>query len=150
MAGESNDADEDMMAAMGFSAFGMQGQKRKFGAHDDAFIGSSIKSSGETKSEQPAAAITSLEPALEAKVADGGDGGSGGPAVLTRDFAVAEISSKPGTDPSIGREKADGGISQTSGPTLEALRHGVRNENGDTVFFLPSFIDDPWKHLKRG
>lgn len=31
---------------------------------------------------------------------------------------------------------------------LQALRYGVKNERGDTVFFLPSFIEDPWTYLK--
>lgn len=30
---------------------------------------------------------------------------------------------------------------------LAALRRGVQNERGDMVFFLPSFIEDPWKGL---
>jgi hypothetical protein len=41
-------------------------------------------------------------------------------------------------------------MSQTrSEPTLEELRHGVRNADGAVAIFLPSFIvDDPWKELK--
>jgi hypothetical protein len=41
-------------------------------------------------------------------------------------------------------------MSQTkSEPTLEELRYGVRNADGDVAIFLPSFIvDDPWKELK--
>ncbi|KAF2688017.1 hypothetical protein K458DRAFT_415092 [Lentithecium fluviatile CBS 122367] len=31
---------------------------------------------------------------------------------------------------------------------LNALRSGVRDENGDTAYFLPSFVDDPWKNWK--
>lgn len=33
-------------------------------------------------------------------------------------------------------------------PSLEALRHGVRNERGDMVYFMPSFLEDPWAGLK--
>lgn len=33
-------------------------------------------------------------------------------------------------------------------PTLEALRRGVRNAAGDMVYFLPSFIEDPWNGLE--
>ncbi|KAK3674439.1 hypothetical protein LTR78_005525 [Recurvomyces mirabilis] len=32
--------------------------------------------------------------------------------------------------------------------TLQDLRQGVKNERGDTVYFQPSFIEDPWKDLK--
>jgi len=31
---------------------------------------------------------------------------------------------------------------------LRRLAAGVKNENGDTVFFRPSFIEDPWAGLK--
>jgi len=33
---------------------------------------------------------------------------------------------------------------------LNALRHGVRMENGDTAYFLPSFAEDPWARLRKG
>jgi len=33
---------------------------------------------------------------------------------------------------------------------LNALRFGVRNENGDTAYFLPNFVGDPWEGMKRG
>ncbi|KAG9185979.1 hypothetical protein G6011_02535 [Alternaria panax] len=33
---------------------------------------------------------------------------------------------------------------------LNALRHGVRMENGDTAYFLPSFVEDPWARLRKG
>jgi hypothetical protein len=32
---------------------------------------------------------------------------------------------------------------------LNALRFGVKNEDGDTAYFLPNFIEDPWEALKR-
>lgn len=31
---------------------------------------------------------------------------------------------------------------------LQALRKGVRNGRGDTVYFLPSFVEDPWASLR--
>jgi hypothetical protein len=31
---------------------------------------------------------------------------------------------------------------------LEAYRRGVRQENGDLAYFLPSFIEDPWAKLE--
>jgi len=33
---------------------------------------------------------------------------------------------------------------------LNALRNGVQTENGDTAYFLPSFLEDPWAKLKKG
>lgn len=41
----------------------------------------------------------------------------------------------------------------TQGPLsqeeLQALRRGVRNERGDVAYFLPSFVEDPWKGLLK-
>ncbi|KAH7410245.1 hypothetical protein DE146DRAFT_343211 [Phaeosphaeria sp. MPI-PUGE-AT-0046c] len=31
---------------------------------------------------------------------------------------------------------------------LSALYHGVTNENGDSVIFLPNFVEDPWSKMK--
>lgn len=31
-------------------------------------------------------------------------------------------------------------------PELTAYRWGVPNTNGDMIYFLPSFIEDPWRH----
>lgn len=33
---------------------------------------------------------------------------------------------------------------------LNALRSGVKDERGDTAYFLPSFVEDPWEMLKQG
>ncbi|KAF2244580.1 hypothetical protein BU26DRAFT_81718 [Trematosphaeria pertusa] len=33
---------------------------------------------------------------------------------------------------------------------LYALRNGVMDENGDTAYFLPSFVEDPWENLTKG
>ncbi|KAG8623255.1 hypothetical protein KVT40_008231 [Elsinoe batatas] len=32
--------------------------------------------------------------------------------------------------------------------SLQDLRHGVKNEHGDVVYFLPSFLEDPWVGLR--
>jgi hypothetical protein len=32
---------------------------------------------------------------------------------------------------------------------LNALRFGVRNEQGDMAYFLPSFVEDPWAKIKH-
>jgi len=38
---------------------------------------------------------------------------------------------------------------QLSHEELQALRKGVKNERGDVAYFLPSFIEDPWKVLLK-
>jgi len=32
---------------------------------------------------------------------------------------------------------------------IEAYKRGVQNEKGDMVYFLPSFLEDPWKDLRQ-
>jgi hypothetical protein len=32
---------------------------------------------------------------------------------------------------------------------LNALRQGVRNNQGDLAYFLPSFVEDPWAKLEK-
>jgi hypothetical protein len=39
---------------------------------------------------------------------------------------------------------------QISRAELNALRHGVQLDNGDTAYFLPSFVEDPWERLRKG
>jgi len=46
------------------------------------------------------------------------------------------------------------GIVSFGGPAipqaeLAALRNGVPDENGDKAYFLPSFVEDPWKKPSR-
>jgi hypothetical protein len=33
---------------------------------------------------------------------------------------------------------------------LQALKFGVKDENGDTAYFLPNFVGDPWEGMKSG
>lgn len=40
-------------------------------------------------------------------------------------------------------------VSNQQQDDLRALRQGVRNDNGDMVYFMPSFIHDPWEHLRK-
>jgi len=53
------------------------------------------------------------------------------------------------TDPSAAEMISFGGP-PISRAELNALRHGVRMENGDTAYFLPSFVEDPWAKLGKG
>jgi hypothetical protein len=53
------------------------------------------------------------------------------------------------TEPSAPEMVSFGGPS-ISKDELYALRFGVKNENGDTAYFLPNFIGDPWEGMKSG
>jgi hypothetical protein len=59
---------------------------------------------------------------------------------------IAEISS-PTTAFPTGVPK--GFFDKLTWKELEAFRKGVKDENGDVAFFLPSFIEDPWAKLER-
>lgn len=57
--------------------------------------------------------------------------------------------------PSQARQLAPEEIVSYGGPTiskaeLNALKFGVQNEHGDTAYFLPNFVEDPWEKLKGG
>ncbi|KAF2495117.1 hypothetical protein BU16DRAFT_527003 [Lophium mytilinum] len=54
----------------------------------------------------------------------------------------ASLPAKPPT--SIPEEQGSG----SGGNDLHRLAKGVKNARGDTFYFLPSFIEDPWKGLE--
>ena len=112
------DIDPAIAEAMGFSGFGTQTTKKRKHGSEDAFVGAQAASTGSNK--EP---IGSRD-AGASKAAPAHKKSGGPPEHLATQ-----------TD-------ADGK------PTLDALRHGVKNENGDMVYFLPSFLEDPWKDLR--
>lgn len=124
---EGFEIDPAIAAAMGFSGFGMQpGKKRKFDAGGEAFVDSNIQQTATDSSKDQSSGRGANTTPL-------GSRSSG----TQKSAAEAEAAGVPG-----GRAGGD----QT--PTLEDFRHGVSNERGDMVYFLPSFIEDPWKGLE--
>ena len=113
--------DPAIAEAMGFSGFGMQGNKKRKHGDEDTYTFTS----------------TSAQDSASTQATSGPNAGTAGTqqAATTgeaKDQAAQQV------------ENADDGK-----PTLEALRRGVRNAQGDMVYFLPSFIEDPWKDLKK-
>jgi hypothetical protein len=58
-----------------------------------------------------------------------------------------------GSAPSQSRQPAPAEMVSFGGPAiskaeLNALKFGVQNEHGDTAYFLPNFLEDPWEKLK--
>jgi hypothetical protein len=102
----------------------------------------SVKGKGKQKQKQKQPAATGLA------------------AFLSRGQTLPEKSSaaQPGHDATtaIPVAQADPAASETisfggepiSRSSLNALRSGVRVENGDTAYFLPSFVEDPWERIK--
>lgn len=117
---DSFDIDPEIAAAMGFGGFGTQaGKKRKF--DDGAFVD---PASGKTD--------TSV-----------GKGANSLPlGTRMTDRTATQDKPKETSEP----QRALG--AGTEEEQLQALRHGVKNSNGDMVYFLPSFLEDPWKNLQ--
>jgi len=122
--------DPAIAAAMGFSGFGQTGKKRKYNGND-AFVDNQ-QMPGSTNTKAAATGSNQVEVAERTvKHANTQSAHSG-------DNAGADASATPAAQPEQGGEKS----------RLELLRHGIRNEQGDTAYFLSSFIEDPWKDCK--
>lgn len=129
--------DPAIAEAMGFSGFGTQpGKKRKFDAND-AVVDPDVKgqASGKGANSLP---LGIRKPPQPSATLGGNPTG-----------ATAEGATQDRTDESTLLQPSINGPedSRATRPDLQALRHGVRNENGDMVYFLPSFLEDPWKDL---
>ncbi|GAB1733453.1 hypothetical protein NU195Hw_g2288t1 [Hortaea werneckii] len=124
--------DPAIAAAMGFSGFGTQpgGKKRKFDG-GNAFVDPTIKKMTE--------APTSSIPAASGKGANN--------TPLGQKSALTGMKNIASTSEAHAMQDAVSG--ETSGrPDLQTLRHGIKNDRGDMAYFLPSFIEDPWKGLE--
>merc|ERR1711939_688472 len=124
--------DPAIAEAMGFSGFGTQpsGKKRKFDG-GDAFVDPTIKK----QTEAPTSSI----------LAASGKGANNTPS--GQRSAPSGVENAPSTSEAHAIQGAVGG--DASGrPDLQTLRHGIKNDRGDMAYFLPSFIEDPWKGLE--
>lgn len=71
----------------------------------------------------------------------------------TRTPIAAGIGAQPSVEArsvpeAVSAEAQTGGITdQTHQSGLSAYRRGVKNERGDMVYFMPSFLEDPWAAL---
>lgn len=114
--------DPAIAAAMGFGNFGTQNKpKRKFDPND-GFVDPNVNAA--------TGANNTILPAREAK--------------------SAKTASHVDNDQE-GSEKRTGELydpKTQESPNLELLRQGVKNVRGDLVYFLPSFLEDPWSGLK--
>ena len=146
---EDMEIDPAVAAAMGFSGFGTQlGKKRKF-SPNDGFVGTA------TSTDQTAKGTGANETLL----GDRSVRSAAGPTLTSEKLGSTtndQYGAAQGEQPA-DHEEVKGSITTANdvarttgneGPTLEALRNGVRNERGDMVYFLPSFLEDPWQGLK--
>nr|OQO28044.1 hypothetical protein B0A51_02845 [Rachicladosporium sp. CCFEE 5018] len=119
---ESMNVDPALAAQMGFSSFGGAPKKRKFDANDAVTdVDAAVKSQASSK---PKATGSNSQPLGQ----------------------IADRTSAKSPAASTSAEAK--GTTAPTEPSLQALRQGVRNERGDMVYFLPSFLEDPWAGLK--
>ncbi|KAJ4375114.1 hypothetical protein N0V83_002198 [Neocucurbitaria cava] len=161
--------DLDIAAAMGFASFGGT-KKRKFdhtnspkakvessGANTTKLGMRTKRSAGGDAVEDGITNQTEQsQPDPSSSNAQAAPASSGLAAFLARGQALPD---KPSVVQQTHQPSLEGDTSATDmvsfgGPPisraeLNALRFGVRTEEGDTAYFLPSFVEDPWERLKK-
>lgn len=165
---DSFDIDPEIAASMGFASFGAQpsAKKRKFN-HNDAIVDIAP---AESKSGANATQLGIRR--KQTTENDASNVGTQAPATVEDQSTTEQqqgeahqLPAKPdSTAPSSGPKPQDRGpprggesevyasiqgkkITDLGPQELSALSKGVRNEVGDTVYFKPSFFEDPWARL---
>ncbi|CAA9956793.1 hypothetical protein CFE70_000383 [Pyrenophora teres f. teres 0-1] len=165
---EEEDENADIAAAMGFASFGGT-KKRKFDhtnspkAKADASGANSTKLGVRMKkaagADEEDSEKSAHQPTLAQSNAHVGSqktqaAGSGLASFLARGQSLPDKPHGTATPPAPS-EHSTADMVSFGGPAisraeLNALRNGVQAENGDTAYFLPSFVEDPWARLKKG
>ncbi|CAO2654250.1 Nn.00g109830.m01.CDS01 [Neocucurbitaria sp. VM-36] len=162
--------DVDIAAAMGFASFGGT-KKRKFdhtnspkakvessGANSTKLGMRTKKTAGEEAIENPfteqVEQSQSHPPTSNANSSTQEvTANSGLAAFLARGQALPEnpsITHRPSAEEDLSTtDMVSFGGPPISRAELNALRFGVQNERGDTAYFLPSFVEDPWDKLRK-
>ncbi|KAF2819838.1 hypothetical protein CC86DRAFT_374952 [Ophiobolus disseminans] len=122
---DEDEYDSDIAAAMGFSSFGGT-KKRKHS-----------RTASPKPAEADASGANSTKLGVRTKVA---------PKSVQKP-AQALSDSQPELSAS---ETVSFGGPRISKAELNALRFGVKNDDGDTAYFLPNFIGDPWEGMQSG
>nr|POE47994.1 hypothetical protein CFP56_01322 [Quercus suber] len=132
MADESFEVDPAIAEAMGFSGFGMQpNKKRKFDINDGFVDPDSAGSSHFSKNNGNGANSLPL-----------------GTRVVNR-TGSAVVTATNASNLACDKERNASNSLRPDEASLEALRHGVRNGRGDMVYFLPSFLENPWQSQRQ-
>ena len=146
---EDVEVDPSIAGMMGFSGFGNARKRRKFDLND-GFV--DPKASGpshqskqevtETNHTVPRDSVAKNSPASQGLPARSGDSD----VAMKAQESIKDSTSGSNLPTMNIRDGANRGDSEEH--SLQALRDGVRNESGDVVYFLPSFLEDPWKNLR--
>lgn len=73
---------------------------------------------------------------------------SSGPIEARPEIAAGTNAARPFSASPMATATDETAASRINGTTQQAYRHGVKNEQGDIVYFLPGFLEDPWKELR--
>jgi hypothetical protein len=165
--------EEDIAAAMGFSSFGGT-KKRKYDQASSPTQKASSSGANSTRlgvrpkvssGELPEASdmstlaetnvVQSTEPCTNAKGKPKQPAANSLADFLSRGQGLPDKPPAPNpvSTPLVQDDESSPMVSfggpSVSKSELDALRRGVRNERGDLVYFLPSFVEDPWEKLQQ-
>lgn len=161
--------DMDIAAAMGFSSFGGT-KKRKYDQSNSPKAKVDASGANSTQLGVRTKKTTSNELENFGDSYDTADVSQTAPSMrnarkpaaatgLADFLARAQLVPEPSTEAQGTASKSDQNETSAAetisfgGPSiskaeLNALRFGVRNEHGDTAYFLPNFVEDPWARMK--
>jgi hypothetical protein len=162
---EDFEENDEMAAMMGFSSFGGT-KKRKFDQTNSPKAKDEYSASGanstelgmrtKTLSNEQQSDVDNVDTApISQQESKAPPPASGLASFLARGQALPEKPPNvtqsyqpipPQIDASASEHVSFGGPS-ISRAELNALKFGVKTETGDTAYFLPSFVEDPWERL---
>jgi hypothetical protein len=165
---EDEEEDMDMAAAMGFSSFGAK--KRKYDQTNSPKPKADASGANTAPLGMRAKKVASDEPDMSGHANDVLDTSHPAPApkhksnppppeglaaFLARARVIPENKPETQETDTTSKQAEPSSVEMISfgGPSiskaeLNALRFGVQNEHGDTAYFLPNFIQDPWESMK--
>ena len=141
------EVDEGMASMMGFSGFGSKPNKKRKIDRGEAFVDPDIGRKPDSKRAHGTGA--NALPTGNGKTSKPQQREGSADRLVVRSATDATTAQNPsevsGSSSSILEGKTSDGNHRTN---LNALRHGVVNGHGVVAYFLPSFLEDPWKGLK--
>ncbi|KJX98597.1 hypothetical protein TI39_contig402g00016 [Zymoseptoria brevis] len=139
--------DPAIAAAMGFTGFGAKPSKKRKFDRNDGFVDPSISAT----SSGPQGKGANNTPMGERKSVNSKTplpGSVVGVDAAENGGAQVPIRSQPHSDGNAESGATSMTAASAGPPSLEALRWGVKNDRGDLVVFMPSFLEDPWARLR--
>jgi len=144
--------DPELAAALGFSSFGAQPstKRRKYNTYDavvDIDVPHGSAANSLPLGQRPPKSNVNVNNATQDPSPPSKEAGEKRENALEAADGATVL---PATNPETSSMSQDWHV-QTSGPRnfsqseLHALREGVRLPGGTLTYFLPSFIEDPWK-----